>query len=188
MLLQVIARKANCLAMDLDVIKETAKTWTVLIVDDNIDNLTVASHILEFCDAKVHITRSGDEALTLLEEFDISFVLLDLAMPYVDGWQTFEKIRSNPKTATMPVIAVSAQINDKERTLDMGFTGFIPKPFSMQPFLEAIYEYMIPKPQDFSDATVPADGSATEEASIPSADVATIETATDKEDTPESTS
>ena len=174
--------------MDLEVIKAVAKSWTVLIVDDNIDNLTVASHILKFCDAKVHITRSGDEALKMLEEFDISFVLLDLAMPYIDGWQTFQKIRANPKTATMPVIAVSAQINDKGRTLEMGFTGFISKPFSMQPFLEAIYEYMIPKPEDFAESDAPNNVTETADPSSPApSETATPETATDKEDTPEST-
>lgn len=172
--------------MDLEVIREVAKSWTVLIVDDNMDNLTVASHILEFCEAKVHTTRSGDEALNILEAHDeINFVLLDLAMPYVDGWQTFQKIRSNPKTATIPVIAVSAQINDKERTLDMGFTGFIPKPFSMQPFLEAIYEYMIPKDEKTSASET---AETTDEMSSVTENVVVTEPTPDTEDTPESTS
>lgn len=163
--------------MDLEVIKEAAKSWTVLIVDDNMDNLTVASHILTFCDATVHMTRFGEEAIDIINNNDITVVLLDLAMPHVDGWATFTKIRSNPKSATVPVIAVSAQINDKDKALETGFTGFIPKPFSMQPFLEAIYEYLVAYEK-------------TAESVEKVEEVVTAETVTptDKEDTPESAS
>lgn len=115
------------------VIRQNIKNWQVLIVDDKFDNLALAEAALRFHGATIRTAHSGIEGLKILETFEANLILLDLAMPEMTGWEMFEKIREQPKLADVPVIALTAHAmqGDKERVLDAGFTGYIPKPFSV---------------------------------------------------------
>ena len=115
------------------VMRQNIKNWQVLIVDDKPDNLTIAEAALIFHGATVRKASSGAEGLQILETFDANLILLDLAMPEMTGWEMFEKIRQQSKFDNVPVIALTAHAmqGDKERVLEAGFTGYIPKPFSV---------------------------------------------------------
>ncbi len=121
-------------------ISEDIKDWIVLIVDDEPDNLGVAQKVLLYNGADVHIARNGLEGLTILNEITPTFILLDLSMPEMDGWEMFEKVRSIPHLLTVPVIALTAHAmaGDKERVMEAGFDGYIPKPFRINTLLEDI--------------------------------------------------
>ena len=112
-------------------ITKAAAQWTVLIVDDEPDNLTVPKEVLSFYGATVHTAEDGVEALQLLETITPTFILLDLSMPKMDGWETIKHIRADPKTAHIPIIALTAHAmsGDKERVEAAGFSGYIAKPF-----------------------------------------------------------
>jgi CheY-like chemotaxis protein len=112
------------------------KEWTVLIVDDEPDNLSVAEKVLSFRGAKVHTATNGAEGLKVLEQVAPTFILMDLSMPRVDGWEMHRKVRENPRTAHIPVIALTAHAmeGDKERVMAAGFTGYIAKPFRLGTF------------------------------------------------------
>ncbi len=109
------------------------KEWTVLIVDDEPDNLSVAEKVLSFRGAKVYTATNGAEGLKVLEQVVPTFILLDLSMPRVDGWQMHKQVRENPRLAHIPVIALTAHAmeGDKERVMAAGFTGYIAKPFRL---------------------------------------------------------
>jgi len=121
-------------------ISEEIKDWTVLIVDDEPDNLGVAQKVLLFNGADVHIARNGLEGLTILNDITPTFILLDLSMPEMDGWEMFEKVRTMPNLLTVPVIALTAHAmaGDKERVLEAGFDGYISKPFRINTLLDEI--------------------------------------------------
>jgi len=121
-------------------ISQDPKEWTILIVDDEPDNLGVARKVLQFNGAEVHIARNGLEGLSVLENITPSFVLLDLSMPEMDGWAMFKSIRSKNNFQQMPIIALTAHAmsGDKERVLEAGFDGYIAKPFRIQSLLEEI--------------------------------------------------
>ena len=118
--------------------------WEALIVDDNADNLSIAAQLLSFHGAEVHTAQNGSDALQLLEKVTPTFILLDLTMPGLDGWQTLEKIRSNPKTANTPVIALTGHTMDEElkRIKEVGFNGYITKPYLMANFLKSIKDVL----------------------------------------------
>ncbi len=114
--------------------------WTALIVDDEPDNLGVARKVLSFGGAKVHTARNGVEGLTILEDVHPTFILLDLSMPEMDGWEMFRLVRANNSLASIPIIALTAHAmsGDKERVFETGFDGYIAKPFRINSFIAEI--------------------------------------------------
>lgn len=114
--------------------------WTVMIVDDEPDNVAVAQKVLEYTGAKVHTAGNGVEGLALLEHLQPTFILLDLSMPEMDGWEMFEKVRTNSATEHIPIVALTAHAmaGDRERVLEAGFDGYIAKPFRLSTFMSEI--------------------------------------------------
>jgi CheY-like chemotaxis protein len=112
---------------------EKASGWVVLIVDDNFDNVMVAQAALEYHGAEVHIARDGEAGLESLNSLDPTVILLDLAMPVMDGWKMLTQIRALPKFEHVPIIAVTAHAmdSDRSRVLEAGFDEFIPKPYDV---------------------------------------------------------
>jgi len=121
-------------------VSKDMQDWVVLIVDDEPDNLGVAQKVLSYGGADVHIARNGLEGLAVLERIIPTFILLDLSMPEMDGWEMFEKTRANDGLKNVPIIALTAHAmaGDKERVLKAGFNGYIPKPFRINSFLDEI--------------------------------------------------
>jgi len=116
------------------------RDWTVVIVDDEPDNVSVAQKVLTYNGAKVHIARNGLEGLALLGQIHPTFVLLDLSMPEMDGWEMLRRVRSENLLQGVPIIALTAHAmaGDKERVLEAGFNGYIAKPFRIDSFLADI--------------------------------------------------
>ena len=114
--------------------------WVVLIVDDEPDNVGVARKVLNFNGADVHVARNGVEGLEKLRELLPTFILLDLSMPEMDGWEMFRRVRLMPELAGVPVIALTAHAmsGDRERVMEAGFNGYIAKPFRIDSFLSDI--------------------------------------------------
>jgi len=106
------------------------KTWAVLIVDDEPDNVEMTSEVLKFFGATVRTASNGLEGLEVLQGFTPNIILLDLSMPKMDGWVTRHQIRLNPATAHIPILALTAHAmaGDEQRALDAGFDGYIAKP------------------------------------------------------------
>lgn len=121
-------------------ISDDIHDWVVLIVDDEPDNVGVAQKVLSFNGAKVHIARNGLEGLAALEQLEPTFILLDLSMPEMDGWEMFARLRASPAVAGIPVIALTAHAmaGDREKVIRAGFNGYIAKPFRINSFLEDI--------------------------------------------------
>ena len=117
-----------------------AKNWIVLIVDDEPDNVQVAAKILSFLGAAVHTADNGKSGLAILNDLTPTFILLDLSMPTMDGWDMLTHIRAMPHLAKTAVIALTAHAmsGDKERALGAGFDCYIPKPFHIQTLLADI--------------------------------------------------
>lgn len=121
-------------------ISQNIGEWKVLIVDDEPDNVRVAQKILNYNGAEVQIARNGFEGLAALDMFAPTFILLDLSMPEMDGWEMLVQLRRQADFAQLPVIALTAHAmaGDRERVLQAGFNGYIAKPFRLNSFLEDI--------------------------------------------------
>jgi len=103
----------------------------VLVVDDDIQNLKVASRILSARGIKVSCLASGSDAVNFLAENKPDLVLLDVHMPEMDGFETMRLLQENSGTAKIPVILLTADEDSETeaRGLRSGARDFIKKPF-----------------------------------------------------------
>lgn len=105
---------------------------TVLIVDDNSDNLDILSGILKPF-YKVKAAISGALALKIAQAKNMpDIILLDIMMPEIDGYEVCRQIKANPVTANIPVIFVTAkaEIDDEKIGFELGAVDYITKPVS----------------------------------------------------------
>ena len=102
----------------------------ILIVDDVTTNLKMAADVLQD-DYKLSMAKSGMQALEFLKKVHPDLILLDIRMPQMDGYETLEAIKSNPDTASIPVVflTVDNQRKSEIKGLKMGAMDFICKPF-----------------------------------------------------------
>lgn len=129
-------------------ITEQVKNWHVLIVDDHTDSREVATFTMQVHGAQVLTAANGIEGLALLQSADVTFVLLDLSMPEMDGWEMVQRLRSNKRTMDIPVIALTAHamVGDEEKVLAAGFDGYLTKPFSPLTFIQDLMDTFNKKP------------------------------------------
>ncbi|NJL93190.1 MAG: response regulator [Anaerolineae bacterium] len=107
-----------------------SSTWQVLVVEDEFDDSQVISKILRHHGVEVRVAGDGHECLEVLKTYRPTMVIMDLALPGMDGWETLKAMRQNPATADIPVIAVTAYHSSsvQEDTEKAGFNGYMPKP------------------------------------------------------------
>jgi PAS domain S-box-containing protein len=120
------------LARDTDVAGESAPV-NVLIVDDRPENLLAIEAILEPLGENLVRASSGEEALGHLLEADFALVLLDVAMPTMDGFETAHRIKQRRKTAAIPIIFLTANNPDERlilRGYESGAVDYLFKPLS----------------------------------------------------------
>lgn len=148
---------------------QNTSTWQILIVDDEPDNLEVVAESLQFFGASVKIANNGEEGLKTLEEYMPSFILLDLSMPVMDGWEMRSRVKANPKTRHIPVIALSAHAmaGDKERAMNAGFDGYMTKPINIPTLLTDLREVFRNMKPVSSDAVASQPASSDAAASQP---------------------
>jgi CheY-like chemotaxis protein len=115
-------------------------TWQVLVVEDQEDSLQVVSQILEYHGIQVHVARNGHECLEVLGRVTPTLIIMDLAMPGMDGWETLAEIRSRPAAAHIPVVAVTAyhSVNVAQDALQAGFNAYFPKPIEADSFVREL--------------------------------------------------
>ena len=113
------------------------KTWSILVVEDEPDNAELIVGTVQFYGATVKSAEHGAEALEILKEFTPTLILADLSMPKMDGWIMRSRLKDDPRTAHIPVVAISAHAmeGDKEKALAAGFDGYLSKPINIVSFV-----------------------------------------------------
>ncbi|MDR1311175.1 MAG: response regulator [Burkholderiaceae bacterium] len=104
---------------------------TILLVDDNISNLTIGKNVLRD-HYRVLTVASGSKMFSLMEKVVPDLILLDIEMPEMDGYEVIRRLKANPATASIPVIFLTAKTDaSSELTgLSLGAVDYISKPFS----------------------------------------------------------
>jgi two-component system cell cycle response regulator DivK len=101
----------------------------ILIADDYEDNLELLRLLLVAAGYQVLEASNGAECLELARQGP-DLIMVDLSMPILDGWKTFQALRADEQTASIPCIAVTAHgETDRERALQTGFDAYLSKPF-----------------------------------------------------------
>ncbi|QDV89253.1 Response regulator PleD [Phycisphaerae bacterium RAS2] len=104
---------------------------TILIVDDNAQNLELLeAYLEELPSARVLTATSGQDALAKVASDKPDLMLLDIMMPKMSGFEVCKKIKADPATKDIPVILVTAlhEMGDQERGVEMGADDFLTKP------------------------------------------------------------
>jgi CheY-like chemotaxis protein len=115
----------------------------ILIIDDESDIREVAAMSLEaVCGWGVVQASSGKEGMQMAQERKPDAILLDVMMPDMDGPSTLQMLRSNEKTASIPVIFLTAKVQsaDRKRFSDLGVAAVLSKPFDPMVLGEQIAE------------------------------------------------
>ena len=113
---------------------------TILVADDGWENCTILTSLLQPLGFTVIETRNGREAVEQAMAHKPDLILLDLVMPYLDGYGALKQIRANPATKATRVFAFSAKVfeQDKQHSRQAGFDDFIPKPVDLNALLMKI--------------------------------------------------
>jgi two-component system alkaline phosphatase synthesis response regulator PhoP len=119
---------------------EQDKEPTILVVDDNQQNLELLQVYLEDVDCQTIPACDGPEALEIIAKDPPDLVLLDVMMPKMSGFEVCRRIKNDPKTSDIPVIMVTAlsEFGDIERAIDSGTDDFLSKPVNKLELLTRI--------------------------------------------------
>ena len=103
---------------------------TVLIVDDNPQNVELLAAFVESLPVKIVTASDGIEALRKVAEHNPDLILLDIMMPHMSGFQVCQRIKSDPKTRDIQILMVTAlnELGDIERATECGTDDFVSKP------------------------------------------------------------
>jgi CheY-like chemotaxis protein len=129
--------------------KETSNECPILLVEDNEDDIVITKRALEKGQIrnKLYVTHDGEEAINFLKRVGIfkeaprpGFILLDLKMPKIDGFEVLKEIKRNPDLKSIPVVVLttSSRDIDVEQSYILGCNNYIVKPVNFEKFIKIV--------------------------------------------------
>ncbi|HZS40817.1 MAG TPA: response regulator [Polyangia bacterium] len=117
---------------------------TVLLVEDNPHNRKIFSGMLTHAGFRVLEAADGQAALAQVAAERPELILMDLSIPGIDGWECTRRLKADPKTKAIPIIALTAHAmrGDEERALAAGCDGYLAKPISPKKVVEEVKRYL----------------------------------------------
>jgi len=117
----------------------------VLVVEDDLDNLTLICEILKAEGFTVHYAMNGIEAIDMAKKILYDLILMDIQLPEMDGIEATRIIKNMPNYKDDPIIALTAfaMKGDKERILASGLDDYISKPIDIHDFIKKIEKYRL---------------------------------------------
>jgi two-component system cell cycle response regulator DivK len=115
----------------------------VLVVEDNEKNMKLFRDVLRATGYFTLEATTGGRAVELATEHAPDLVLMDIQLPDIDGVEALNRLRANERTASIPVLAVTAQAmqGDDERFLAAGFDDYISKPVNIVELVGTVRQY-----------------------------------------------
>ena len=113
---------------------------TVLVVEDDPDGQELVARMLFRANIPVELTSNAEDALQLLSPSEHVAVVIDLALPGMDGFELLEHIRDDNDVQALPCVAITAFHTPalKQRAMQAGFDAYFPKPLDDNRFLSAM--------------------------------------------------
>ena len=112
----------------------------ILLVEDNPRNMKLLRDVLRATGYRTLEASTGGQALTLAIEHRPAVVLIDIRLPDMDGVEALRRLRTDERTTSIAVLAVTAQAmkGDRERFREAGFDGYLSKPIDIDELLAAV--------------------------------------------------
>ncbi len=116
----------------------------ILLVEDNQDNKELLEYFLKQSNFTVISVTNGYDAIEVVKNHNIDLILLDMMLPRKSGFETAKELKSNPKFAHIPIIAVTALAmpKDRKKILEAGCDDYIAKPIDLYNFLNIINKWI----------------------------------------------
>jgi CheY-like chemotaxis protein len=114
--------------------------WKALVIEDEVDSAEVVERILRYHNIVHAVAESAEEALSIVDEFKPTLLIVDLALPGMNGWDLLRELRNKPSTASIPAVAVTAfhSINLAQQAIKAGFIAYFPKPIEATSFVREL--------------------------------------------------
>ena len=115
-----------------------------LIVEDHADNRRILHDLFANAGYELIEAESGEEALSALATSRPDLILMDIQLPVMDGYEATRRIRADPETKGIPIIAVTsyALAGDEAKALATGCNAYVSKPYSPRALLAKVREYL----------------------------------------------
>ena len=116
----------------------------ILIVEDNDKNRKLVRDVLTFKGYEVIESETGEEGVRLAREQCPSLVLMDIRLPGIDGIEVLRRLRAEPTTRGIPVMAMTASVmsEDRRKIMDAGFDASQGKPIKVHDFVAAVEDLL----------------------------------------------
>ena len=117
---------------------------TILIVEDNPTNMTLAVHVLESAGHTVLTATDAEAGLALARSALPNLILMDIQLPEVSGLEVTKWLKDDPELKSIPVVAVTAfaMKGDEERIREGGCEAYLSKPISVGKFIETVRHFL----------------------------------------------
>jgi two-component system cell cycle response regulator DivK len=115
----------------------------ILVVEDNEKNMKLFRDVLRATGYRTLEASTGEQALMLAARHGPALVLMDIRLPDMTGVEALGRLRSNERTARIPVLALTAQAmkGDRERFIEAGFDGYLSKPVDIDELLTTVEQH-----------------------------------------------
>lgn len=119
---------------------------TVLLVEDNEDNLVVYRTILEHVGYRVVEARDGEEGVSRAREQMPDIILMDISIPKLDGWEATQRLKQGADTKAIPIIALTAHAleEDRQKAIQAGCDGYLAKPVEPRRVVQEVERFVGP--------------------------------------------
>jgi two-component system cell cycle response regulator DivK len=116
----------------------------ILVIEDTEDNRRIVRDLLTNAGFELIEARDGETGIAMAAEHLPDLILMDIQLPIVNGYDATRRIKANPATRHIPVIAVTsyALSGDEAKAVDAGCDGYIAKPFSPRNLLAKVREFL----------------------------------------------
>ena len=115
------------------------KVFIAIVIDDDTSLLNLTAEVLKINNFKVHAFSSANEALSSIKNIDFDFVITDIQMPEMDGFEFLEQLNKQPDYKNQPVFAMTGRTDlDLENYLNAGFCKVIAKPYLPKKLIEIV--------------------------------------------------
>ncbi len=126
---------------------------TILIVDDDPDGAYLLEQVLVRAGHQVMIAPNGLEGLGMAHQRGIALILLDVMLPGMDGFEVCHRLREDPKTASIPIVMISAKSRDEDRDMGLrvGANAYMTKPLGLTEVVDTVGRLLSPSEEGSHD-------------------------------------
>ena len=116
----------------------------ILLVEDNDNNRMLVRDVLQASGYRVVEAENAEDGLRMAMEQGPALILMDIQLPGMNGIEALQRLRADPATCAIPVVAVtaSAMMQDRRQIMAAGFDGYQAKPISVKGFLQTVREIL----------------------------------------------